>query len=123
MVATGEPGTACGRPRQTGAMTDEVRVRHVPGQGRYEAQVGGELAGFVSYEVRGDETVLVHTEVRPEAEGQGVGAALVRGTLEDLRDRGARVVAACSFVQAFIGRHPEYGDLVGGSGPGRSEDE
>jgi predicted GNAT family acetyltransferase len=44
--------------------------------------------------------------------GRGVGEALVRGTLDQLRERGDRLVPKCPFVAAFIQRHPEYAELV-----------
>ena len=55
---------------------------------------------------------LVHTDVDPKWEGQGVGSELVRGALDDLRARGLKVRPLCPFVAAFIRRHPEYEDLV-----------
>jgi predicted GNAT family acetyltransferase len=57
---------------------------------------------------------LLHAEVPPQFAGRGVGAALVRGALEILRAEGSRVVSRCSFVNAYVARHPEYRDLVAG---------
>jgi uncharacterized protein len=58
----------------------------------------------------------MHTEVEPRLEGQGLGAVLVRGALDDARARGELVVPRCPFVAAFIHRHPEYEDLVAAEG-------
>ena len=55
---------------------------------------------------------MLHTEVEPEHEGKGVGAALVQGALDDVRDRGLKVQPLCPFVAAYIQRHPDYEDLV-----------
>jgi hypothetical protein len=55
---------------------------------------------------------LVHTEVPPALEGKGIGSALVRGVLDLVRGRGLKVVATCPFVAAYMGRHPEYNDLL-----------
>ena len=73
--------------------------------------------GFSCYVVDRDGRVLLpHTVVPPRHGGRGHGTALVRGTLDDLRARGVTtVVPTCWFVGAFIDRHPEYADLVGGS--------
>jgi predicted GNAT family acetyltransferase len=43
-------------------------------------------------------------------EGRGIGASLVRAALDDARKRGFKIVPACSFVAAFVRRHPEYND-------------
>jgi uncharacterized protein len=98
----------------------DLVVQDAQEEGRYEARAGGELAGFTEYErAEPDDDgpgepvfVFVHTEVDDAYEGQGVGGTLVRGALDDVRRRGAQVVASCSFVRAWISRHPDYQDLV-----------
>jgi len=81
---------------------------------RYEAHLHGELAGFIEYEPVEDRLVLIHTEVLPEFEGQGVGSRLVVWALDDIRSRGMHLVPRCPFVSAYIRRHPEHRDLVVG---------
>jgi hypothetical protein len=54
----------------------------------------------------------VHTEVPEALSGQGVGSRLVRGALDLIRAEGLMVVPSCSFVAAWIGKHPDYADLV-----------
>jgi predicted GNAT family acetyltransferase len=88
-----------------------VEVREDPDGSRYEAVVAGTVAGFAAYRLRGDHVVFTHTEIDPQFEGQGVGSALARGALDDVRRKGLRVIAMCPFIGAFIRRHPEYADL------------
>ena len=90
----------------------DVRVLDNPRELRYELRVDGDLVGEIRYRREPGIVVLVHTEVDPPFEGQGLGAELVRGALEDLRARGELVVPFCPFVAAYIGRHPEFEDLV-----------
>lgn len=85
----------------------QVVVRDNPAQLRYELVVDGELAGELLYRPRSDAVVLVHTEVSPEFEGQGLGGRLVADALDDIRGRGRRPVAVCPFVRAYLKRHPE----------------
>lgn len=87
-------------------------VRDVPDRSRYEAIVDGALAGFAAYRMRDGVRVFTHTEVSDAFEGRGVGSALVRGALDDVRASGGRLVALCPFVHSFIERHDEYADLV-----------
>jgi predicted GNAT family acetyltransferase len=75
---------------------------------RYELVRGGEVLGFLLYRIEPDAVVLVHTDVDPAYEGQGLGSVLVKGALDDLRERGVRAVPVCPFVRAYIRRHPEY---------------
>lgn len=87
-------------------------VRHNEAQTRYELDTEHGMAVAV-YRQQGDALVFVHTEVPPEDEGKGIGAQVVRAALDDSRARGFKIVPACSFVVAFMRRHPEYNDVRG----------
>lgn len=94
-------------------MTDRsFEVVDNPGERRFEARVGGDLAGSLYYSEGPGGLVLVHTEVADEFEGQGVGGRLVAGALDDIRARGLTVIVLCPFTAGYIERHPEYADLV-----------
>ena len=84
---------------------------------RYEATIGGEVAGVLEYVVKRERIALIHTEVSPGHEGHGVAAALARSALDDARRRGLRVIAICPYVQRYLERHPEDGDIVVGRSP------
>lgn len=79
---------------------------------RYEARIDGELAGFAAYIPADGMRVITHTEVDPAHEGKGVGSALTKFALDDLRARGEKVMPICPFVVAYLQRHPEYADLA-----------
>ncbi|CUR59297.1 conserved hypothetical protein [metagenome] len=88
-----------------------VEVTDNPAQHRFEAHLDGELAGFAAYTLSDTKIVFTHTEVY--VEGYGVGSALVRWALDDVRRRGSlRVVPLCPFVRAYLDKHPEYADLT-----------
>ncbi len=94
-------------------MSTEVSVVHSAEQSRYEAYVGGELAGFAVYELRPGVIDFLHTEVDDAFEGHGVGSALARGALDDVRRDGTRrVVPSCPFIRSWIQHHEGYADLV-----------
>ena len=78
---------------------------------RFEAVLDGEVVGFAAYQKTGELIVFTHTEVDGAVEGQGIGGALVRGMLDQVRGTGLRVLPICPFVQAVMQRHPEYADL------------
>ena len=79
---------------------------------QYQALVDGEPAGAAHYRVRPGIVIFYHTVVDEAFEGKGVGSALAKGALDDVRARGERIVAECPFIATFLQRHPEYADLV-----------
>lgn len=89
-----------------------IDVRDNSDESRYEARLDDQPVGFAYYRAEPGRVIFTHTEVRAEAEGKGVGSALVRWALDDVRRRGLAVVPLCPFVRGFISRHPEYQDLV-----------
>ncbi len=90
----------------------DLVVVDVPEGSRYEARSGDRLLGFVEYRLLTGRITFTHTEVLPDAAGQGVGSLLARSVLDDARARGLRVRPLCPFIAAWIGRHPGYADLV-----------
>jgi predicted GNAT family acetyltransferase len=90
----------------------EPGVQRNDERSRYEAVVDGALAGFASTRDIDGATAITHTVVEDAYEGQGIGGRLVRAALDDLRERGARVIPLCSFAAAWIERHEDYADLV-----------
>lgn len=86
-------------------LTDNVE------RSRYEMVVDGQTS-YVSYMRTGDRLTLVHTEVPKALGGRGVGSTLATATFRDIRSRGQRAAVECEFLQAFVKRHPEFGDLV-----------
>ncbi len=79
---------------------------------RYEARIDGALAGFAVYIPADGMRVITHTEVDPAHEGRGVGSALARFALDDIRARGTKVMPLCPFVLGWMQRHPDYADLA-----------
>jgi uncharacterized protein len=96
------------------AMPTEPRVVDNPRASRYELWLGATRAGLIQYLAEPSTVLLVHTEVDPAFEGQGLGERLVAGALEDLRARGPKLVPLCPFVRAYLRRHPDQADLVAG---------
>lgn len=53
-----------------------------------------------------------HTGVPAALEGRGLAAALVQAALAHARSRGWQVRPVCSYVRAYMQRHPETQDLL-----------
>lgn len=78
---------------------------------RYELVTEGHLAATY-YELADRVITFVHTEVPPELGGRGIGSKLIKGALDQVRADGFKVIATCEFVKGFIGKHPNYADLL-----------
>jgi predicted GNAT family acetyltransferase len=94
------------------SQTSEVTVQDNAERLRYEASTeSGVVAGFAEYEDVLDVRIFTHTEVDDAFEGQGIGSALARAALDDVRRRGMRVRPRCPFIRSYVEKHPEYADL------------
>jgi uncharacterized protein len=81
-------------------------------QSRFELSIDGAVAGFADYSIEGDAVRITHTQVAPEHEGGGVGSKLAKAALDQVRERGQKVVPHCEFIASYIQRHQDYADLV-----------
>jgi hypothetical protein len=90
-----------------------VAVRDHEAAHRFEIWVGDDLAGFTKYRTaEGTLHAFDHTEVEPRYEGHGLAGRLVTEALDAARDRGWTVLPYCPFVREYLGKHPQYADLV-----------
>jgi uncharacterized protein len=90
-------------------MTNEVRDNTA--DERFELKTE-QATAFIAYHLEGEIISLDHTEVPSVLGGKGIGSALVKGTLEIVRGRNQKLIPRCSFVAAYIERHPEYRALL-----------
>ncbi|HET6482838.1 MAG TPA: GNAT family N-acetyltransferase [Actinoplanes sp.] len=90
----------------------EVEVRDNPAEKRFELLIGDEEAGFAAYRIRDGVVVVTHSEINQRFRGQGLGNELARRTLDQLRERGAKVYPACPFFAKYVSEHPEYDDII-----------
>lgn len=88
-----------------------ARVRDNPERRRYELEISDAMA-FAEYRLDGAVVTFTHTETPPALQGRGVAAALVCGALLSARERGLKAKATCSYVAAYLKRHPEFSDLL-----------
>ncbi len=96
------------------ATADDVEVTDNAAESRYEAWVDGERAGVLTYRRRPDRISMIHTEVDDRFGGRGMGTRLAVTALDAARAAGLAVLPICPLVAGYIGRHPEYQDLVAG---------
>lgn len=66
----------------------------------------------LDYQLDDGRVVFSHTGVPAAYQGHGLAAQLVEAGLQWARDEGFKVVPACSYVQTYLQRHPEWQHLV-----------
>ena len=86
-------------------------IRHNEAAHRFEVGVDGQLAR-ADYQIEGDVMRIFHTEVPFAFEGRGIAARLVSAAFEYARERGLKVLPACSYVRDYVRRHPETHALL-----------
>jgi uncharacterized protein len=96
----------------------DIMVRNNTESGSYDAVLGERVVGMIVYEHRDNRVIFSHTIVEPEFREHGVGTALVRGALDDLRANGMSLTNYCGFVSDFIADNPSYASLLDAHQPG-----
>ncbi len=91
--------------------TAESAVRHNAEGARFETMTPDGLA-FASYRRTGGIVSILHTEVPPSQQGEGVGGRITAAALDWVRASGEKVMPLCPFAAAYIREHPQYRDLV-----------
>ncbi|MEP7119194.1 MAG: GNAT family N-acetyltransferase [Acidobacteriota bacterium] len=87
-----------------------ITISHNSQARRFEAEVDSMLS-VCDYRRDGDVVVMHHTEVPPALNGRGIAGQLVAAALTWVRAEGLRVRPSCSYVAAYMQRHPETLDL------------
>ncbi len=75
-------------------------------------EAGPTTRAVCAYRRQGDTLVLHHTEVPLPLQGQGLAAVLVRAALDWARAERLQVRPVCSYVAAYMRRHPDTFDLL-----------
>ncbi len=88
-----------------------IEIEHLPERGRFQAVVEGRRC-VCDYRRVGSTLHMTHTEVAPELEGRGIAAELVKAALAYARANGLKVVPLCSYVRAYMRRHPDTAVLL-----------
>ena len=80
-------------------------------EGQFELHVDGEIARII-YEIKGEKIYLFTTQVPGSLSGRGIGSALLKGSLEIIREMNLKIVPKCNFVQGWFMKHPEKRHLL-----------
>lgn len=88
-----------------------VSIVHNEGASRFEAIIDGQLAR-ADYQRSGNVMRIYHTEVPPALTGRGIAGQIVQAALAYAASNGLKVEPLCSYVRAYMRRHPETQALI-----------
>lgn len=83
---------------------------HNEKENKYEYHIGGHVA-YITYEDNNGVLGLTHTIVPDALAGQGLAKKLLIDVLETIKKDGKKAKAECSYIVAFEGKNPDYGDV------------
>lgn len=86
-------------------------VKDNPEKHQFELIVDGHIA-LAAYRLKPGVITFTHTEVPAALGGRGIGSLLAKGALDQVRQRGLKVVPLCPFIKAYIEKHADYQDLL-----------
>ncbi len=70
------------------------------------------LTARVEYTLMGNRIIFTHTEVPKELEGKGIGSMIVKLALQNIEERGLKLIPLCPFTASYIKRHPEWNRVL-----------
>lgn len=66
----------------------------------------------LDYTLHNKVMTVTHTGVPSELGGRGLAAEITKFALDHAQSHGWKVIAQCSYVAAYIKKHPEYAALT-----------
>jgi hypothetical protein len=82
-------------------------IIHNASKGRFELTMEGKTA-VVDYFLNKEVMTIIHTYVPRGLEGRGIASALAKHILDYAVENEMQVIPACSFIQVYFEKHPEY---------------
>lgn len=91
----------------------EVKKEQQGHKGRYFIEDEQGLVGEVTYSMAGEQLMIVdHTHVEEEHRGKEVGVTIMKVVVEDVRNKGIRVLPLCPFANAFFRKNESMKDVL-----------
>ena len=92
---------------------DEIKLElNERGRGHFFVYENENQSGEMEIGINGQEMVVYHTEVKPEAEGKGYAKKMFAAMVDYARKNALKVKPLCPFVQAQFKRRPaDYADI------------
>jgi predicted GNAT family acetyltransferase len=90
----------------------DYEVVHLPERERYEIRQEDKTIGYLAASARGGTLLMPYIEIEPPFRGRNLSSVLLKRALEDVREKGFKVMPLCPVVGAFLRRNEAFRDLV-----------
>jgi uncharacterized protein len=90
---------------------EPIKIVNNERQEQFQASVDGETA-YMEYRFKDGMIVLMHTDVPDRLSGKGIATSLAAFAFNYAKEKGLKVKVYCPFVQTYVKRHPEFGDIL-----------
>ncbi|WP_088007327.1 GNAT family N-acetyltransferase [Indiicoccus explosivorum] len=88
-------------------------LKIIKGDNKFSAMEGDQEIGQITFSPSGENHFVIdHTEVKKEAEGQGLGEQLVEKVVELAREENKTVDPQCPFAAHIIQKNEEFQDVL-----------
>lgn len=98
--------------RRGGVADEREKFRDNALFSRFELYRNGVMAGYVQYDMRGGDVLLLHTVVDPRFRRQGLEPVLMQAVLLNAHRRRLAVMPYCPEAQEFLSAHPQFLSLI-----------
>ena len=94
-----------------------TEVVHQPSKSRYVIMIDDKEVGVANYLSRENDIMITGTFIDPAHRNEGLGAILVRQTIDDIiATTTKKVTSGCWFVTQWLDLHPNYVDTARSGG-------
>ena len=90
---------------------ENLDVIHNKAEQRFEVWIENSLSKL-DYIRDGNTMVMTHVGVPFELRNRGIAGRITQAGLDYAKENSLRVVPMCSYVAAYIRRHPQYNRLI-----------
>lgn len=75
--------------------------------GIFGSDASGNVLAEITFAQEGDSYCINHTLVDDSLRGMGIAGILVQKAVDEIKSRGAKVTATCSYAAHWLEKHPE----------------
>ena len=93
-------------------MDSEIRHGRAGHRGAFFIESAGKRLAEMTYTVAGSRAIIDHTQVDDSLRGKGIGANLVRASVDWARAEKLKLMPLCPYAKSVFDKTPDYRDVL-----------